>query len=212
MKEKPLFIWLLEYGEEKSGTTITCHQVINKACSDKFISDRSTGPSIVLRSLFLECFEYTEADRISARKMLSKHDINSFDSHYSDMSTHLKPEYYFRLLEHRELQLAREAAKQANENAKAAQLTADKSISLAEDSNIQSQRSFRFSVLAVVISVVASIGATFWQLKSPISIEEKQINRLEEAVGRLRIRILDSISSPQAPIETKSKKQSGSDV
>jgi len=176
--QKPFFIWLLNYGVATSENGTDCHSVINKAITDGIIPSRSSSESIVLRSMYLECFEFPDSTRSKARNAISGHDWQVFDVHCSK-STNLRPEYYFRLLEHEELQLARRNSEQAKQ---------------------QANRAFYTSITAIMISVALSVGAVYWQLNSPITMDH---NQLEKIIGTMAKQQPHVLLDPQKQTKTK---------
>ncbi|UTA47463.1 hypothetical protein L1F30_15040 [Simiduia sp. 21SJ11W-1] len=149
-EEKSLFIWLLEFGEKHQGGT-TLHSAINGAIEDKLLSSRSQAEANTISNLFKECFDVPEWYKNQEK--------------FNDSAVYsLKSEYYFRLLEYRELQLAREAANRAEDNARFARKHASWSIGL--------------SVIAVIAAVVTPFFIAGWQSKQPIALNQDSITKI----------------------------------
>lgn len=157
-EENNLFIWLLEFGESNQQSQVSCRNMLNEAVQQGLCNTRNEPTAEVLTKLFYECFDL--------EKLKPQHGHNP--DVLMGMPTSLKAEYYFRLLEFRELQLARETSMQANKNASAA--------------HDQSQRSFRASVAAVLISILVAVITTSWQLNSSLTINPTQIEHLVNAL------------------------------
>ena len=135
-----IFIILLEYGAEigLEGTDIP--EFIKWAASHNFINTKSSETheklkQNALHSLFKECFEENRYYEGSSSKKLFV----------------LKNEYYFRLIEYRELQESRNASKEANKNAMVVNKTATVAIAI--------------SVLAILVGLFVSI----FQVITPVS-------------------------------------------
>lgn len=156
MEEKNIFIWLLEYGEQESHLTL--HDVLEQAQKDQTIYSVNDPAAAAITELFKECFS------------VNNQALSSDHCNYT-----LKGEYRSRLIEYRELQLAREAADSANENAKAARKQSDRAFHQAE-------KAFRFSVIAVIISVTFSLAATLFQSMQPIKLDSKQLEELTQVI------------------------------
>lgn len=95
-EENGIFIKLLEIGEEKGANGITKTQALNRLGE---LGLMPTSSYDLAEQLFFECFDF-------GGKTIG----------YEGRCA-LKAEYYFRLLEYRELKEARQTAKQANRNA-----------------------------------------------------------------------------------------------
>lgn len=131
LDESSIFVRILKLGEEKGLIGINENQFGEWALSQPEIKSEHDDAFQKALRIFRESF-----DRLDK-------------SHGIPDEYVLKNEYYFRLVEFRELELARRSAVEAN----------------------------RHSKLAIAISVVAIIvgaAATFTQLASPISIDEEQ--------------------------------------
>lgn len=159
-ENQPLFIWLLEYGEKTNNRRISINELINAAVEEGLCCSHTDSSAQVLRSLFFECFDIPDSHRQESR-----HSGYALISDSDHVSANLKSEYYFRLLEFRELQLARETAEQANRSSIIAQQ--------------QSRQSIRIAIYAVLASVFIAISTTAWQLSSSVQIDPQQLSRLE---------------------------------
>lgn len=132
-----IYIKILEYGENAGIKGLSHDEILEKLKSDSLIEGEI---DLVIQnritSIFYECFEKTTGSEHNTRL--------------------LKPEYFYRLIEFRELEESRKASKSANRNAFLA---------------------IGISVLAIIAGIVSAIT----QLNSSISINSKQISRLAEA-------------------------------
>ncbi len=133
--DKPVFIKLLEYGEEVGLSGTNFDHIHSWAVQNNIFSNSGNIESelLLLRDLYFECF-----NRVSG----SSEDLWV-----------LKTEYYYRLIEYRELQEGRAAARSANKNAMWA---------------------IMISVTAIIISAVL----TFTQLRTPTTINKSDLNAL----------------------------------
>ena len=138
INKKPPFIKVLEYGEVVglNGTNETEFLAWSKE-NDFATSNES---EILSRFLYRECFQHT------ALSISDKKDI-------------LKNEYYFRLIEYRELQEARKASSQANRN----------------------------SWIAIILSIIA-IGITSYlawtQMNNPVKLHSDTIKEISQELKR----------------------------
>lgn len=143
------FIKVLEYGEQV-GLEGTNEADFLKWAEDEGLIDLTSTESKTasqiasLKQLFSECF----------KTFLSTEKKDSVRQMYS--SDVLRTEYYFRLIEHRELQLNREAAKSANRNAFVA---------------------IGISVTAIIVSAVM----TWSQLNTSVSLDKFTLQSLIES-------------------------------
>ena len=131
MKKSP-FIKLLEYGEQIGTRGADEKEIFEWALRTGVIPDNKVSKRI-LDNLLYECFDKT-----------------------GDGSRILKVEYYFRLIEYRELEESRIASRQANRNSFIAIL---------------------FSITAIVISSI--IG--YQQLTGSVSISSSQVREIVNA-------------------------------
>jgi hypothetical protein len=177
-EEQTLFIWLLEYGEQNHDRSLSCHDVINDAVTQELIFSRTDPKTRVLRCLYYECFDVTD----DLKRATLNYSYPGSDSDRLDQNnaSNLKAEYYFRLLEFRELKLARETARQANENSMMAQR-------LSEESLDESRKAFQFSIAALLISAGLAIFTTTWQLVTPIQIDPVQLQQLGGLIEQSRL-------------------------
>jgi len=134
---KPIYIALLEYGEEHGLKGVTLDAVYEWAEETNYLpsadSPECQDAKSLLRDLYFECFERNS---------------NSTKNIWG-----LKNEFYFRLLEYRELVEARQASSLAKRN----------------------------SNIATVISVTALVASLFigyMQLAKPLSLERKQVETI----------------------------------
>ncbi|WP_421865148.1 hypothetical protein [Motiliproteus sp.] len=160
-EEQTLFIWLLEYGERMHDRQVSCREMLADAALDNLWNgeDWNHTPAISLRRIFIESYSFEP----STYRNLHEHILNN-KCVYFDQPTSLKAEYYFRLIEYRELKLARETARQANQNSVIAQEQSSKSLQVAQ--------------LAVLASILISIFTTAWQLSSSIRLDVDQYHQL----------------------------------
>ncbi len=154
---KPVFIKLLEYGEEVGLSGTNFDHIHSWAAQNNIFSSSGNNESelLLLRDLYFECF----------------HNVSGS----SEDLWVLKTEYYFRLIEYRELQESRIAAKSANRNAFIA---------------------VGISVFAIIVSAVL----TFAQLKTPATINKSDLNALIKSnreTGVQRAVKLDSLQMAQ---------------
>lgn len=184
-ENQPLFIWLLEYGEKTHNRRITCNDVLNEAVEEGLCCSHTDSNAQVLRGLFFECFDIPDQTKQQSR--LSGYALGGDTDH---VLANLKSEYYFRLLEFRELQLARETAEQANKSSIIAQQ--------------QSRQSIKIAIYAVLASVCVAILTTAWQLSSSIQIDPQQLNRLETAL----IKNLESFPAAQSAPDSEERENS----
>ena len=138
--EDSIFIKVLEHGEDAglNGTSLP----LLRRCIEKEMHIDLKHPDFELYSkslerLFSQCFEFV--------------DIDGFEENHV-----LKTEYYFRLIEHRELQESRAAAKAAHRNAFIA---------------------IGISVCAIIISAIL----TWTQVNAPIGLDERTVTSLIES-------------------------------
>jgi len=131
--EDSIFIEVLKFGEEKGIEGVSFEKLKNWIYDDKDAGFTDTE-LVLLKNIFDECFEQSKVGNY----------IEEFN---------LKTEYYFRLIEYRELQESREAAKSANRNAMWA---------------------ICISILAIIISAVL----TFNQLNTPVSMNKSDLQAL----------------------------------
>ncbi len=98
--EDSIFISVLEYGEKAGLKGITRQDLKNWATEKGFVSGHNDDIKVgFLMNLFKECFEKVTPLNVGTPKW------------------NLKTEYYFRLIEYRELQESRLSARSANRNA-----------------------------------------------------------------------------------------------
>ena len=146
--EKKIFIELLKYGEKKGLSGLTSLELEDWATRNGFI-DKTDGDENqkskknAIMNLFMECFAPSGCDRKDSN--LGSSNIRV-----------LKNEYYFRLIEHQELQASRRAAKSANRNAFVA---------------------IGISVAAIIVSAFL----TFTHLNTPIRINKSDLTTLINA-------------------------------
>jgi hypothetical protein len=136
--DKPVFIKLLEYGEEVGLSGTNFDHIHSWAVQNNIFSNSGNIESelLLLRDLYFECFHKGSGS--------------------SEDLWVLKTEYYFRLIEYRELQESRTAARSANKNAMWA---------------------IGISVAAIIVSAVL----TFTQLNTPATINKSDLNALIES-------------------------------
>ena len=131
---KPIFIALLEHGEkhELEGSNLT--KMLAWASAEGYLPPENdfkhTTIKGFLRDLFFKCFEQ--------------------NSLINNNTWCLKPEYYFRLLEYRELVEARTASSEANRNA-------------------------IWAIRIAIMALIASFLVGFFQVFSPVKISDKQL-------------------------------------
>ena len=172
--EDTVFIKVLEHGEQVGleGTTPTdLKRHIEKELDIDLDHTDHQSKKESLDNIFYECFRNVDG---------RKHGRNHI----------LKTEYYFRLIEYRELQEARSASKSANRNAFMA---------------------IGLSIFAILVSAILPLS----QLNAPVSIRKADFQELtktanveqEVKLDRLQMaRILSAIESLQLePIPQKSK-------
>lgn len=165
--EDSIFIKVLEYGEQVGidGTTDAdfWKWAKNLGVDNKSGNIQESLKTNALQSILKECF-----DRAYATE-----DNGSKTEHYYKLV--LKTEYYFRLIEYRELQESRAAARSANKNAMWA---------------------IGISVAAIIVSAVL----TFTQLNTPATINKSDLNALiksnKEAGVQRKVK-LDSLQMAQ---------------
>jgi hypothetical protein len=140
---KPIFIALLEHGEDKGLDGTSLANVLDWAQKNDYLPEkddpRYNEMQGLLRDLFFESFAQ-----------------NSFVSSSAN-SWGLKAEYFYRLLEYRELHEARENSRKAQKNA----------------------------LIAISISIfalVASVSIGYMQLSKPVEISERQISKMIDEV------------------------------
>lgn len=137
--ENSVFIKILEYGEE-CGLEGVHWEALLKKMQEEGVVSKEDQFSVEERNRLFKLFD------------------ECYDKPHGGSHTHrlLKTEYYFRLIEYRELQESREASRSANKNA------------------------FVALVISVVAILVGIISATI-QLSSAVSIDAAQIHELVEA-------------------------------
>jgi hypothetical protein len=138
---KPIYIALLEYGEEHGLKGVTLDAVYEWAEKTDYLpssgSPQYQNTKSLLRDLYFECFEKNS---------------NSNNNIWG-----LKNEFYFRLLEYRELVEARQASTLAKRN-----------------SNI--------ATIISITALVASLYIGYMQLAKPLSIESTQVSKVESSL------------------------------
>ncbi len=144
--DKPIFIKLLEHGEEVGLSGTDFDQVLDWAFKNHIISStqKSEDEVALLRDLFFECFAQNSSTTAEIWV--------------------LKIEYYFRLLEYKELSEARKNSNQAN----------------------------RKAIIAIVIAVIAMISSIlmgYLQLTGEISINEMQILSINKNIENQSVKI-----------------------
>ena len=146
--EKTIHIRLLEYGEKVGLTGATWDSTTEWAVENKVIPQKKGDEADLLKELFLECFASTSRSTAVTRV--------------------LKAEYFFRLLEYRELCEVRETSRQANQNA----------------------------WIAIVISVIALIITSligYYQTTRPIDINKEQIVAIVNTIKKIESGSLQEI-------------------
>lgn len=134
MPEKTIFIRLLEFGEKNGIQGFRGDEYEAWKAEQPDIVNEYSDSSIEVESLLIACFD--------------RYSINSGFKYV------LKTEYYFRLIEFKELEESRKAS---------------------SDANTHSQIAIGFSILAIVASLI--VGAI--QLNSTVTIDYDQVNRME---------------------------------
>ncbi len=176
--DKPVFIKLIEYGEEVGLAGTNFNHINSWAVQNDIFSNSGNKESerLLLRDLYFECF-------------------NRGSGSSEDLWV-LKTEYYFRLIEYRELQESRLAAKSANKNAMWA---------------------IGISVAAIIVSAVL----TFAQLNTHATINKSDLqafidsNRESEVQREVKLdslqiaQILSAIGYDQS--NSRTKKQQATD-
>ncbi|MDA3896207.1 MAG: hypothetical protein PF482_08670 [Desulfobacteraceae bacterium] len=144
--DKPIFIKLLEHGEEVGLSGTDFDHVQGWAWENQLISNTQNSENEVslLRDLFFECF--------------TRNSGNSAEIWV------LKNEYYFRLLEYKELSEARNSSRLANRNA-------------------------IFAIIISVIAMLTSIVIGFQQLTGQVNINKKQILSINENIENQSLKI-----------------------
>jgi len=178
--EDSIFIEVLKFGAKKGLEGTDYNELSNWIIQNGFAENADAtkdNKAAILRNLFDECFDYPR-------------------SGYKRDKANLKTEYYFRLIEYRELQESRMAARSANRNAMWA---------------------ICISILAIIISAVL----TFNQLNTPVSMNKSDLQALfnsntkadvqrEIKIDNLQMaQILSAIRYSQPHL--KAEKQKGSD-
>lgn len=158
--EDSIFIKLLEWGEKVGIEGVTWKEVKHWAYENKLVSttEQSNLNVQLLLNLLQECF--VDASGSSPRKY------------------NLKSEYYFRLIEFRELQEAREASKKANKNA----------------------------IAAIIISTLAIMVSVFMSIR-PAKLDDAQVRQLLNPTvaiesSQLATIFRDSIQLDEAQLDT----------
>lgn len=154
--EDSIFIKVLEHGEQVGldGTNETLlRDYIQRKTSINFEDEDHKHKTDSLHRLFLSCFEF-------------------FDNGKAGKNNILKTEYYFRLIEYRELQESRLAARSANKSAMWA---------------------ISISIFAIIISAVL----TFAQLNTPVSMNTSDLLSLTNSNAVQREVKLDSLQMAQ---------------
>ena len=135
--EDSIFIEVLKFGEKKGLEGTDYNELSNWIIKNGFAESadaKKDNKAAILSNLFDECFDYPRGG--------NKRD-----------KANLKTEYYFRLIEYRELQASRMAARSANRNAMYA---------------------IRISIFAIIVSAVL----TFTQLNAPVSVNKSDLQAL----------------------------------
>ena len=132
-----IFLKMLEFGEEKQADGVDFNQFLLWAVDKKIIPHVNTDKTTYLRELFQECFSNA----------------------YTSTGRHvLKAEYYFKLIEYRELSEARKASNEAR----------------------------IFSIIAIIISLISLIIAGFGTVKldssTKIDLNDKTISSIIEGL------------------------------
>lgn len=140
----PVFIEILRFGAERGIKTVRFEDLIERLENKNYLT---CTPDDTMRSRILdwwtECF---------------------LQDHRSNGCGALKTEYFFRLIEYQELQLARTAAEDAQINAKKANRNSFIAISI--------------SVSAVIIGIIVSV----YQTSQPMKLDTNQANKIHQAL------------------------------
>lgn len=140
MEDKPGFILLLEFLESKGIGGVTWNQTVDWAIRERIILSRDGCDAMLLSRLFGECTGLRSHPHEDASRNLV-----------------LSAEFHSRLVDYRELQLARQSAQQAR---------------------TQSNRALMVSVGAILISAVIGVGQLFY----PVSIDTDQLDNLHQTI------------------------------
>jgi len=139
--DKPIFIRLLEYGEKVSLEGTNMKAVKDWAIENKYLavpgSSDYENRYWLLNNLFNESF---------SKSREAKGEVWV-----------LKNEYYFRLLEYRELEEARKASTQANRNA-------------------------FWAIVIAIIALICSLAIGYFQINKPILLDSEQFNLLTRSI------------------------------
>jgi len=170
MEKMPIFIRLLEYGEDADLEGLSFNEVLKKAESEGYIT--SEGKDNSRKSLFHQFVEVYDVPVEEIRRS-GRHREN-FTKAYGEIKYVLKTEYYYRLIEYRELEEARIASSRANRNAKIA---------------------IGISVFALVVSAILG----FLQITNTINLNDAQLKELTTSITKA---IDDSTSSVESKADS----------
>ncbi|MDO6421547.1 hypothetical protein [Saccharophagus degradans] len=134
--KKSIYIKILEFGEQCGIDGASYDSLIEWLESEEVINDKENVELVVknrITSIFYECFEKTTGSEHNTRL--------------------LKPEYFYRLIEFRELEESRKASSDAN-------------------------RKSNIAILVSVVAIVATLIISFIQLNSSISIQRSQLESI----------------------------------
>src|SRR5690606_33817571 len=130
--EDSIFIEILKHGEERGLDGTAFHVLKEHLIRKGFLKkDHDQLTENRLYKLYSECFDEYHTGPHGSRI--------------------LKTDYYFRLIEYRELQEARNAPREANRNS--------------------------FIAIGIsILAILASVAATYLQMRNPVEIDDRQID------------------------------------